>query len=126
MEGEGRWETDGPWTADELETTPFIDPAERVKDEPPPSMAKKIWNRVFGIFVAATIGAYAGLVSATLQESWIYAASFIGEALVCACVAGIIRNTYFKRSVAGIALYFVISAIVTPIACYIGFQSTMS
>jgi hypothetical protein len=72
--------------------------------------------------VSITIGAYAGLISMTMQESWIYSASFIGEALVCACVAGIIRTPSFKKSIFGIALYFVIAAVSTPIACYFGLQ----
>jgi hypothetical protein len=127
MEGGNRWETEGPWTGDDLETAPFIDRANPTGEPPPPppSFAKRVGNQLFGLFIAITIGAYSGLVSITMQEAWINASAFIGEALVCACVAGIIQSPSLKKPVFWIGIYFAISAVVTPIACYFGLQTTL-
>jgi hypothetical protein len=118
---------DEHWEGDELERTPFLDPAQSAAAQPPEvpvSTAKRVWNRLFGLFVSVTIGCYAGFVCPTMQDAWIYTALFIGEALVCACVAGIIKTATFKRSITGFVIYFIISAVVTPIACWFGLQST--
>jgi hypothetical protein len=117
MEGESLWE------GAELETIPFLDMAQgNSTEEQQPTLAKKIWNRVFGVFVSITIGVYIGFSCVTMQDAWIHAASFCGEALICACVAGIVKTPSFKRSIFGIALYFTISAVSTPIACWLGLQ----
>jgi hypothetical protein len=118
---------DESWEGDQYERTPFLDLAASTTTQPPEipvSPAKKIWNRVFGIFVSITIGCYAGLICPTMQEAWLYTALFIGEALVCACVSGIIKTPSFKRSITGFVIYFLISALFTPIACWFGLQST--
>lgn len=110
-------ENDQAWEGEALETTPFAPKGEQVSEE---STFSRIWNRFFGLFVSTVIGVYAGLISRTMQEAWIYAALYCGEALVCACVAGIIKSYSFKKTVTNFALYFVISAVATPISCWLG------
>ena len=112
-------DADERWEGEPVETATFGGDGQQ-EDEP--STAKKIWNRFFGVFVSITIGVYAGLMCRTMQEAWIYSALFCGEALVCACVAGIIKTYSFKRSITTFAIYFVISAISTPVSCWLGFQ----
>ena len=111
-------DVDEKWEGETVETVPYGDMAPDEEDHP----CKKIWNRMFGLFIAITVGIYAGLMCRTMQESWIYAALFCGEALVCACVAGIIKTYSFKRSITSFAIYYVLSAITTPISTWLGFQ----
>jgi hypothetical protein len=110
------------WEGDPVETTPFLADQPSGSDNPPPSSFRKIWNRAFSVFVAITLGVYAGLVCDTVQEAWIYSALFFGEALVCACIAGVIQTPSFRKSITAFAVYFIISAVSTPIACWIGLQ----
>lgn len=123
MEGES-WDDDtqGQVGMDVTETTAFLPKGDQQQDEYQPSKAKKIWNRFFGIFVSVTIGVYAGLICRTMQEAWIYAALFCGEALVCACIAGIIKTYSFRKSITAFAVYFLISAVFTPIATWAEFR----
>ena len=111
-------DVDEKWEGETVETVPYGDLAEEEDDNP----CKKIWNRFFGLFISVTVGIYAGLMCRTMQESWIYAALFLGEALICACVAGIIKTYSFKRSITNFAIYYVISAIATPISTWLAFQ----
>lgn len=108
------------WEGESTENTPFLDSSPTKQPEIELSTTKKIGNRLFGVFVAITVGVYSGLISRTMQESWIYATLFCGEALICACIAGIVNSFSFKKSLTSFALYFIISAVAAPISCYLG------
>ena len=109
---------DEKWEGETVETVSFGGMTEDEEDHP----FKKVWNRLFGLFIAITVGIYAGLMCRTMQEAWIYSALFCGEALVCACVAGIVKTYSFKRSITSFAIYYALSAITTPISTWLGFQ----
>ena len=111
-------DVDDKWEVDPVETVPYSD-LETEEEEKP---LQKLWNRMFGLFIAVTVGIYAGLMCRTMQESWIYAALFCCESLICACVAGIVKTYSFKRSITSFAIYYVISAVATPISTWLGFQ----
>lgn len=113
---------DEKWEGEATENTPFLDSLSPVQIENEPLTAKKIGNRFFGIFVSITVGVYSGLVSRTMQEAWIYASLFCGEALICACISGIVKSYSFKKSITSFALYFLTSSISTPISCYLGYR----
>ncbi|KAK8886456.1 hypothetical protein M9Y10_041919 [Tritrichomonas musculus] len=110
------------WEPESNETTPFLDSVNPSQPENEPLTAKKIGNKFFGVFVSITVGVYSGLISRTMQEAWIYASLFCGEALICACVAGIVVPFSYKKSITSFALYFLISAICTPISSYLGYR----
>lgn len=110
------------WNRESNENTPFLDSSHTPQTEVEPLTAKKIGNRFLGVFIAITVGVYSGLISRTMQEAWIYASLFCGEALICACIAGIVKQYNFKKSLTHFALYFIISAISAPISCYLGFR----
>jgi hypothetical protein len=106
---------------DYLETTPFLE-SEQNAEESKPSVARKFLNRFFGAFVSVTIGVYAGLISRTMQEAWIYAALFSAECLVCACIAAVIKTHSFRKSIASFAVYFLVSALFAPVSCWFWFR----
>ncbi|EAY11356.1 hypothetical protein TVAG_379380 [Trichomonas vaginalis G3] len=108
-------DVDETWDGQLVETSSFDSQFEEEKP------LKKLWNRLFGLFICVCVGIYAGLMCRTMQESWIYAALFCGESLVCACVAGIIKTYSFKKSITAFAIYYLISAIVTPITTWLSF-----
>ena len=112
------------WEGENLETLPFLhDNETSVEDSKYEiSPAKKIFNICFNVFLSISIGAYAGLSCRSMQEAWIYAAMFIGEAMVCACIAGIIKTYSFRKSLSSFTVFFVISAIVSPASCWLSFQ----
>lgn len=110
------------WEGEAAETTPFLDSSPSPQTEIEPLTAKKIGNRFFGVFVSITVGVYSGLISRTMQEAWIYASLFCGEALICACISGIVKTYSFKKSLTSFALYFIVSAISAPISCYLGYR----
>lgn len=111
---------DEEWDGEPVESMPFGGELPDEEEEKSPLL--RIWNRFFGLFIAVTVGIYAGLMCRTMQEAWIYSALFLGEALICACVAGIIRSYSLKRSITSLAIYYVISAVASPISCWLGFQ----
>lgn len=109
-------EVDDTWDSQLVETSSFDS---QFENESP---FKKYWNRAFGLFISVTVGIYAGLMCRTMQEAWIYAALFCGESLICACIAGIIKTYSFKRSITAFAVYYIISAIATPITTWLSYQ----
>jgi hypothetical protein len=103
----------------DLERVPFLDDwSAHSKGGTQHFVGKGIW-RWLGVFISIVVGAYAGRISQTMQEGWLYAASFCGEGLVCACVSWIVGGPTFKRSIFTIGTWFTISGAVTPIACWI-------
>jgi hypothetical protein len=64
------------------------------------------------------VGIYAGLVSRTMQEAWIYATIFCSEALVCGCLAAVLKTYTFKKAITGFSCYFLISAFIAPASCW--------
>jgi uncharacterized membrane protein len=74
----------------------------------------KLWHRFFGLFISVTVGVYAGLVSRTMQESWIYSAIFCSEALLCAFLAVFLKTYTFKKAITGFSCYFLLSALLAP------------
>lgn len=105
------------WEGESNENQPFLDTGS--SDE---SIFKKIWQRFFGIFVSFAIGVYAGVICRTLHEAWIYAALFCGEALLCIIVSGIIKTYSIKKIISTFSIYFTISALTTPVTCWIYFK----
>ena len=122
MEVEDRWDNEYD-ESDEDEKQPFLESTTPVKDGEP-FTAKRIWKKFFEIFVSIALGVYAGFICRTMQEAWLYAALFSGEALVCACVSGLVKSYSFKKSISAFSLYFVISAITTPIASWLQLMFT--
>lgn len=110
------------WEGEPTETTPFLESVSPPQTENEPLTAKKIGNKFFGIFVSITVGVYSGLISRTMQEAWIYSFLFFGEAIICACIAGIVKTYSFKKSLNSFALYFLISATFSPISCYLAYR----
>lgn len=113
---------DEKWEGEATEATPFLDSLNPIQLESEPSTSKKIGNRFFGVFVSIIIGIYAGFISRTMQEAWVYAALFCGEALICSCLSGIIKSYSFKKTITSFALYFLVSAISTPIFCFLSYR----
>jgi hypothetical protein len=111
----------GRWDGDNMESTPFLDSATS-SDDSKPSVAKKLWNRFFGAFVSVTIGIYAGLLCRTMQESWKFAAIFSGESFICAALAVLIKAHALRKSITSFAIYFLASAVCSPIACWFRFK----
>jgi hypothetical protein len=94
------------------ETLPFLD--SKTPEEPQSSAIVKLWHRFFGLFVAIAVGLYAGIVSRTMQESWIYATIFCSEALICAAAAVFLKTYTLKKAITGFSAYFLISAFLAP------------
>jgi energy-converting hydrogenase Eha subunit A len=94
------------------EALPFLD--SKAADEPQPSTIMKLWHRFFGLFVAVAVGIYAGIVSRTLQESWIYSTIFCTEALACAAISVFLKTYTLKKAITGFTAYFLISAFLAP------------
>jgi hypothetical protein len=107
---------------DPLERTPFLSEPSTLSSDT--HTTKTLWSKIYGVLVSVVLGIYAGLACETVQESWMYAVMFIGEALICACIAGIIQSPSLRRSVTGFAIYFVVSAVFTPLSCWMGLQYT--
>ncbi|EAY05658.1 hypothetical protein TVAG_216340 [Trichomonas vaginalis G3] len=100
-----------------LQTTEWKKPGTTDEDDEAP---KKVWNKVFGIFVAISIGVFAGMSCKTIGESFLYSALFLGECFICVCISGIVKTLSFKSSVISFAIYFGICGIVTPISSWGG------
>jgi hypothetical protein len=98
------------------ETLPFLE--SKNVDEPQQSTIMKLWHRFFGLFVAVAVGIYAGIVSRTLQESWIYSTIFCTEALICAAIAVFLKTYTLKKAITGFSAYFLISAFLAPCASW--------
>lgn len=113
---------DENWEGEATESTPFLDSLNPVQIENEPLTAKKIGNRFFGILVSIAVGLYSGFISRTMQEAWIYALLFCGEALICACLSTIVKTYSFKKAITSFALYFLISSISTPVSCYLCYR----
>lgn len=107
------------WKDSSLEDVPFVDYIASGQSATEVGAVKKAHDRFLGLFVAIVIGIYAGLICRALQESFVYAALFVCEALVCVCVGAVIKNVNMRRIVCAFAAFFVSSAAVTPIACFI-------
>jgi galactitol-specific phosphotransferase system IIC component len=99
----------------ELERIPFLRQTEiNSNDELQHFSFQGIWNRV-GFLISVVVGVYAGMNCQTMRESWLYGASFCGEALICAGISRLVRAPTFKRSIFTIGVWFMVSGIVTPI-----------
>lgn len=107
------------WEGESNENKPFIDTNSNSQEE---SFLKKIGQRFFGIFIAFSIGIYAGIICRTIHEAWIYAALFCGEALLCILISGAIKTYSIKKIISTFSLYFTISALTTPVTCWINFK----
>jgi hypothetical protein len=108
MEGKERWDGSG------AEATPFLD------TQPPPdgeSVAVKLWMQFVALFVAISVGAYAGLLAHSREESWLYSALFCVEAFVSVCMAGVVKPHSHRKSLTSFAAYFVCSAVTVIITC---------
>jgi hypothetical protein len=97
------------------ESAPFLE-GKALNDEPPASPLLKLWNRFLGLFIAVSVGIYAGVVSRTAQEAWLYATIFCSEALICAAIAVFLKTYTFKKALTGFSAYFLISAFLAPSA----------
>jgi hypothetical protein len=69
--------------------------------------------------VAVAVGIYAGIISRTMHEAWIYSTIFCSEALICAAVAVFLKTYTLKKSIAGFSLYFLTSAALAPLAWWV-------
>ena len=103
-----------------LERVPFVGESDDDSDRP---WLRVHWQKtLFGLFVSIAVGFYAGFICRSLQESWIYSALFCGEALICACLAGIIQTYSLRKSVTSLSVYFVASAATAPFATWLRYK----
>lgn len=99
-----------------VQTTEWKRPGTDTEDESP----KKIWNNVFGVIAAISIGVFAGMSCKTIGESFLYSALFLGECFICVCISGIVKTLSFKNSIISFAVYFGICGLITPLASWGG------
>jgi hypothetical protein len=96
------------------ESAPFLSAGGSEETQPPQVFSAIV--RTLSVLLAVCIGVYAGLRSATVQESWIYSTVFCAESLICATFSGLISLQPHRRSVQIFALNFLVSAALAPLS----------
>jgi hypothetical protein len=97
------------------ETAPFLD--SKGADDARSSAAAHPWHRALGFLLAAAIGAGAGALSRTLRESWLYAAVFCVEGLICIGLSVAVKSGALRQALAGFCGYFAASGLIAVVVC---------
>ena len=107
------------WDESSLVDFPFVDYNVTSSSSIDGASNKKMPNLFLGFLISVVIGIYAGLLSRVMQESWIYSMLFCFEALASGCIAAIIKNITLRRTICSFAFYFISSATITPLTCFL-------
>ena len=81
-----------------------------------------VWNSLFGLIISIIGGAYIGLSSRSMRESWIYCFILFGLSIFCFLMTITSRLYSRRKAVSSFIIYFLIAGLTSPIASYLGIQ----
>ena len=81
-----------------------------------------VWNSLFGLIVSIIGGAYIGLSSRSMRESWIYCFILFGLSILCFIMTITSRLYSRRKAISSFIFYFLIAGLTSPIASYLGIQ----